>query len=37
VFGQGTICSELAGVDLTPARIAERSQTAARAAPGIFR
>jgi ribose transport system ATP-binding protein len=33
VFGEGTICRELAGVELTPARIAERSQTA----PGIFR
>ena len=33
VFGEGTICGELAGVELTPARIAERSQTAA---PGIF-
>jgi ribose transport system ATP-binding protein len=37
VFGEGTVCSELAGVELTPARIAERSQTVARAAPGSFR
>ena len=32
-----TVGSELAGVELTPARIAERSQAAARAAPGIVR
>ena len=37
VFGEGTVCSELAGAELTPARIAERSQAAARAAPGTFR
>ena len=37
VFGDGTIRSELAGAELTPARIAERSQAAARAAPGILR
>ena len=37
VFGEGTIRSELAGAELTPARIAERSQAAARAAPSTFR
>ena len=37
VFGAGTVCSELAGGELTPARIAERSQTVAPAAPGILR
>ena len=37
VFGEGTIRSELAGVELTPARIAEASQAAARAAPGMSR
>ena len=35
VFGEGTVRSELAGAELTPARIAERSQTAAGAAPGL--
>ena len=37
VFGEGTVCSELAGVELTPARIAGASQAAVRAAPGMAR
>jgi ribose transport system ATP-binding protein len=37
VFNEGTICSEVAGGELTPARIAERVQAAARAAPGVVR
>jgi ribose transport system ATP-binding protein len=37
VFGEGAICRELSGDELTPGRIAELSQTAPRAAPGIFR
>ena len=37
VFGEGTVHGELAGAELTPARIAERSQAAARRAPGSFR
>jgi ribose transport system ATP-binding protein len=34
VFGDGSVHSELAGVELTPARIAERCQAAARATRG---
>jgi ribose transport system ATP-binding protein len=37
VFGEGTVRSELAGGELTPARIAERCQDAARATPGLAR
>jgi ribose transport system ATP-binding protein len=37
VFGEGTVHSELAGVELTPARIAERCQAAARETRGLIR
>lgn len=37
VFGQGAIFGELEGVDLSPARIAERSQAAAHADSGVVR
>ena len=37
VFGEGAVCSELAGVELTPALIAERSQAAARRTPESLR
>lgn len=36
VFSDGTVRSELAGAELTPARIAERSQAAARVSSGIL-
>ena len=35
VVGEGTVCGELAGAELTPARIAERTQAAAHASPGM--
>ena len=37
VFGAGRLSSELAGAEVTPARIAERTQAAARVAPDLDR